>query len=141
MAAKALIGAVLERSDHGNGLARQLGLIAVGPAKAVLVLGKTERHNAQAGDLLVLLAVAQGLLQLLAVVHAGAQHDLRVNLDTGGHNGLEYVHAALGVAAHHAAADIGAHGVDRYVHRTHVAIDDVLHVLVGKVRERDKVTL
>ena len=29
VAAKALIGAVLERPDHGNGLARQLGLVAV----------------------------------------------------------------------------------------------------------------
>ena len=105
------------------------------------MLGKTERHNAQAGDLLVLLAKAQGLFQLLAVVHAGAQNDLRVNLDAGGHDGLEHVHAALGVAAHHAAANVGAHGVDRHVHRTHVAIDNVLHVLVGKVRERDKVTL
>ena len=64
-----------------------------------------------------------------------------MNLDAGGHDGLEYIHAALGVAAHHAAADVGAYGVDRHVHRTHVAIDDVLHVLVGKVRERDKVTL
>ena len=141
VAAKALKGAVLERSDHGNGLARQLGLIAVGPAKTVLMLGKTERHNAQARDLLVILAKAQGLFQLLAVVHAGAQHDLRVDFDAGCHDGLEHVHAALGVAAHHAAADIGAHGVDRHVHRTHVAIDNVLHVLVGKVRKRDKVTL
>ena len=141
VAAKALEGTVLEGPDHGNGFARQFGLIAVGPAKAVLVLGKTERHNAQAGDLLMLLAIAQGLFQLLAVVHAGAQHDLRVDFDAGCHDGLEHVHAALGVAAHHAAADIGAHGVDRYVHRTHVAVDDVLHVLVGKVRERDKVAL
>ena len=105
------------------------------------MLGKTERHNAQAGDLLVLLAKAQGLFQLLAVVHAGAQHDLRVNLDAGGHDGLEYVHASLGVAAHHAAADIGAHGVDRHVHGAHVALDDVLNIFVGEVRERDKVAL
>lgn len=117
------------------------GFVAVGPAKTVLMLGKTERHNAQACDLLVLLAKAQGLFQLLAVVHAGAQHDLRVNLDAGGHDGLEHIHAALGVAAHHASADIGAHGVDRHVHGAHVALDDVLHVLVGKVRERDKVAL
>ena len=105
------------------------------------MLGKTERHNAQACDLLVLLAKAQGLFQLFAVVHAGAQHDLRVNLYAGGHDGLEHVHAALGVAAHHAAADVGAHGVDRYVHGAHVALDDVLHVLVGEVCERDKVAL
>ena len=91
--------------------------------------------------MLVLLAKAQGLLQLLAVVHAGAQHDLRVNLDAGGHDGLEHVHASLGVAAHHAAADIWAHGMDRHVHGAHVALDDVLHVLVGEVRERDKVAL
>ena len=58
VAAKALVRAVLEGPDHGDGLARELGLVAVGPAKAVLVLGKTERHNAQAGDLLVLLAKA-----------------------------------------------------------------------------------
>ena len=141
VAAKALEGAVLEGPDHGDSLACQLGLVAVGPAKTVLMLGKTERHNAQAGDLLVILAKAQGFFQLLAVVHAGAQHNLRMNFDAGCHDGLEHVHAALSVAAHHAAADIGAHGVDRYVHRTHVAIDDVLHVLVGKVRERDKVTL
>ena len=105
------------------------------------MLGKTERHNAQACDLLVLLAKAQGLFQLLAVVHAGAQHDLRVNLDAGGHDGLEYVHAALGVAAHHTTADVGAHGMDRHVHGAHVALDDVLHVLVGEVRERDEVAL
>ena len=105
------------------------------------MLGKTERHNAQACDLLVLLAKAQGLFQLLAVIHAGAQHNLRVNLDAGGHDGLEYVHAALGVAAHHASADVGAHGMDRHIHGTHVALDDVLHVLVGEVRERDKVAL
>ena len=105
------------------------------------MLGKTERHNAQACDLLVLLAKAQGLFQLLAVVHAGAQHDLRVNLDAGGHDGLEHIHAALGVAAHHASADIGAHGVDRHVHGAHVVGDDVLHVLVGEVRERDEVAL
>ena len=141
MTAKALVGAVLIGPDHGNGLARELGLVAVGPAKAVLVLGKTERHNAQARDLLVLLAIAQGLFQLLAVVHAGAQYDLRVDLDAGGHDGLEHVHAALGIAAHHAAADVGAHGVDRYVHWTHVAVDDVLHVLVGEVCERDEVAL
>ena len=141
MAAKALIGAVLEGPDHRDGLARQLGLVAVGPAKAVLMLGKTERHNAQAGDLLVLLAKAQGLFQLLAVVHAGAQHNLRVNIDAGGHDGLEHVHASLGVAAHHTTADVGAHGVDRHVHGAHVALDDVLHVLVGEVRERDKVAL
>ena len=141
VAAKALKGTVLEGPDHGNGFARELGLIAVGPAKTVLMLGKAERHDAQAGDLLMFLAVAQGLFQLLAVVHAGAQHDLRVNLDAGCHDGLEHVQAALGVAAHHTAADIGAHGVDRHVHRTHVAVDDVLHVLVGKVRERDKVAL
>ena len=134
MAAKALEGTVLEGPDHGDSLARQLGLIAVGPAKTVLMLGKTERHNAQAGDLLMLLAEAQGLLQLLAVVHAGAQYDLRVNLDAGGHDGLEHIHAALGVAAHHAAADIGAYGMDRHVHGAHVALDDVLHVLVGEVR-------
>ena len=141
MAAKALKRAVLEGPDHGDGLARKLGLIAVGPAKAVLVLGKTERHDAQARDLLMLLAVAQSFLQLLAVVHAGAQNDLRVNLDAGGHDGLEYVHAALGVTAHHAAANVGAHGVNRYVHGTHVAVDDVLHVFVGEVCERDKVAL
>ena len=105
------------------------------------MLGKTERHNAQACDLLVLLAKAQGLFQLLAIVHAGAQHDLRVNLDAGGHDGLEYVHAALGVAAHHTTADVGAHGMDRHVHGAHVALDDVLHVLVGEVRERDEVAL
>ena len=105
------------------------------------MLGKTERHNAQACDLLVLLAKAQGLFQLLAVVHAGAQHDLRVNLDAGGHDGLEYVHASLSVTAHHATADVGAHSVDRHVHGTHVALDDVLHVLVGEVRKRDKVAL
>ena len=80
-------------------------------------------------------------MQLLTVVHAGTQYDLRVNLNAGGHDGLEHVHAALGVAAHHASADIGAHGVDRHVHGAHVALDDVLHVLVGKVRERDKVAL
>ena len=79
--------------------------------------------------------------QLLAVVHAGAQHNLRVDLDAGGHDGLEYVHAALGVAAHHTTADVGAHGMDRHVHRAHVALDDVLHVLVGEVRERDEVAL
>ena len=89
----------------------------------------------------MLLAKAQGLFQLLAVVHAGTQHNLRVDLDAGGHDGLEHVHATLGVAAHHAAADVGTHGVDRHVHGAHVAVDDVLHVLVGKVRERDKVTL
>ena len=105
------------------------------------MLGKTERHNAQACDLLVLLAKAQGLFQLLAIVHAGAQHDLGVDLDAGGHDGLEHVHASLGVAAHHTAADVGAHGVDRYVHGTHVALDDVLHVLVGEVGERDEVAL
>ena len=141
MAAKTFEGAVLVGTDHGNGLARELGFVAVGPAKAVLVLGKTERHNAQACDLLVLLAKAQGLFQLLAVVHAGAQHNLRVDLDAGGHDGLEYVHAALGVAAHHTTADVGAHGMDRHVHRAHVALDDVLHVLVGEVRERDEVAL
>mgnify|MGYP006923478239 CR=1 FL=1 len=91
--------------------------------------------------MLVLLAKAQGLFQLLAVVHAGAQHDLRVNLDAGGHDGLEYVHAALGVAAHHTTADVGAHGMDRHVHGAHVALDDVLNIFVGEVRERDKVTL
>lgn len=105
------------------------------------MLGKTERHNAQACDLLVLLAKAQGLFQLFAVVHARAQYDLGVDLDAGGHDGLEHVHASLGVAAHHTTADVGAHGVDRYVHGTHVALDDVLHVLVGEVRERDKVAL
>ena len=87
------------------------------------------------------LAVAQGLFQFFAVVHAGAQNDLRVDFDAGGHDGLEHVHATLGVTAHHAAADVGAHGVDRYVHGTHVAVDDVLHVLVGEVCERDKVAL
>ncbi len=45
------------------------------------MLGKTERYNAKAGDLFVLLAKAQGLFQHIAVVHAGAQYDLRVNLD------------------------------------------------------------
>ena len=105
------------------------------------MLGKTERHNAQAGDLLVLLAKAQGLFQLLAVVHAGAQHDLRMNLYAGGHDGFEHVHASLGVAAHHAAADVGAHGMDRHVHGTHVALDDVLNIFVGEVRERDEVAL
>ena len=64
-----------------------------------------------------------------------------MDLDAGCHDGLEHVNAALGVAAHHAAANVGAHGVDRHVHRTHVAIDNVLHVLVGKVGQRDKVTL
>ena len=64
-----------------------------------------------------------------------------MNLDTGFHDGLEHVHAALGVVAHHAAADVGAYGVDRHVHGAHVTVDDVLHVLVGKVRERDKVAL
>ena len=64
-----------------------------------------------------------------------------MNLDAGGHDGLEYIHAALGVAAHHAATDVGAYGVDRHVHRTHVAIDNVLHILVGEVRERDEVAL
>lgn len=107
MAAKALEGTVLVGTDHGNGLARQLGLVAVGPAKTVLMLGKAERHDAQACDLLVLLAKAQGLFQLLAVVHAGAQHNLRVNLDAGGHDGLEYVHASLSVTAHHTTADVG----------------------------------
>ena len=141
MAAKALEGTVLEGPDHGNCFARELGLIAVGPAKTVLMLGKTERHNAQARDLLMFLAVAQGLLQLLAVVQAGAQNDLRVDFDAGCHDGLEHVHAALGVAAHHAAADVGAYGMDRHVHGAHVATDDVLHVLVGKVRERDEVAL
>ena len=91
--------------------------------------------------MLVLLAKAQGLFQLLAVVHAGAQHDLRMNLYAGGHDGLEHIHAALGVAAHHTAADVGAYGVDRHVHGAHVTLDDVLHVLVGEVRERDKVAL
>ena len=33
--------------------------------------------------------------------------DLRVDFDAGCHDGLEYVHAALRVAAHHTAADIG----------------------------------
>ena len=141
VAAKALKCAVLIGPDHGNGLARELGLVAVGPGKAILVLSKAKRHDAQARDLLVLLAVAQGFLQLLAVVHAGAQHDLRMDLDAGGHDGLEHIHAALGIAAHHAAADIGAHGVDRHVHGAHVAVDDVLHVLVGEVCERDKVAL
>ena len=141
MAAKALEGTVLEGPDHGDGLARQLGLVAVGPAKTILMLGKTKRYNAQARDLLVLLAKAQRLFQLLAVVHAGAQHDLGVDFDAGGHDGLEHVHAALGVAAHHAAADVGAYGVDRHVHGAHVAVDDVLHVLVGEVRERDEVAL
>ena len=64
-----------------------------------------------------------------------------MDFDTGGHDGLEYIHAALGVAAHHAAADVGAYGVDRHVHGAHVALDDVLHVLVSEVRERDKVAL
>ena len=105
------------------------------------MLGKTERHNAQTCDLLVLLAKAQGLFQLLAVVHAGAQHDLRMNLYAGGHDGLEHIHAALGVAAHHTAADVGAYGVDRHVHGAHVALDDVLNIFVGEVRERDKVAL
>ena len=141
MAAKALVGAVLEGPDHGNSFASQLGLIAIGPAKPVLVLGKTKWHDTQARDLLVILAVAQGLLQLLAIVHAGAQNDLRVNFDAGGHDGLEHVHATLGVAAHHAAADVRAHGVDRHVHGAHVAVDDVLHVLVGEICERDKVAL
>ena len=80
-------------------------------------------------------------MQLLAVVHAGAQNDLRVNLDAGGHDGLEHVHAALGVTAHHASADVGAYGMDRHVHGTHIAVDNVLHVLVGKVGQRDKVAL
>ena len=105
------------------------------------MLGKTERHNAQTGDLLVLLAKAQGLFQLLAVVHAGTQHNLGVDLDAGCHDGLEHVHAALGVAAHHAAADVGAHGVDRHVHGAHVALDDVLHIFVGEVGQRDEVAL
>ena len=64
-----------------------------------------------------------------------------MNLDAGGHDGLEYVHAALGVAAHHTTADVGAHGMDRHVHRAHVALDDVLNIFVGKVRERDEVAL
>ena len=80
-------------------------------------------------------------MQFLTVVHAGTQYDLRVNLDAGGHDGLEHVHAALGVAAHHAAADIGAHGVDRHVHGAHIALNDVLNIFVGEVRERDKVAL
>ena len=87
------------------------------------------------------LAKAQSLFQLLAVVHARAQHDLRVNLDAGVHDGLEHVHAALGVAAHHTAADVGAYGVDRHVHGAHVALDDVLNIFVGEVCERDKVAL
>ena len=91
--------------------------------------------------MLVLLAKAQSLFQLLAVVHAGTQHDLRVNFDAGGHDGFEYVHASLGVAAHHAAADVGAHSMDRHVHGTHVALDDVLNIFVGEVRECDEVAL
>lgn len=35
----------------------------------------------------------------------------------------------------------GAHGVDRHVHGAHIAVDDVLHVLVGEVRERNKIAL
>ena len=105
------------------------------------MLGKAQRYDAQARDLLVLLAKAQSLFQLLAVVHAGTQHDLRVNFDAGGHDGLEYVHASLGVAAHHAAADVGAHSMDRHVHGTHVALDDVLNIFVGEVRECDEVAL
>ncbi len=105
------------------------------------MLGKAQRDDAQARNLLVLLAKAQGLLQFLAVVHAGTQHNLRVNLDAGGHDGLEYIHAALGVAAHHTAADVGAYGMDRHVHGAHVALDDVLNIFVGEIRERDKVAL
>ena len=105
------------------------------------MLGKTERHDAQACDLLVFLAKAQGLFQLLAVVHARTQYDLRVDFDAGGHDGLEHVHAALGVATHHAAADVGAYGMDRHVHGAHVALDDVFNIFVGEVRERDKVAL
>ena len=58
VAAKALEGSVLEGPDHGDSLARQFGLVAVGPAKTILMLGKAQRHDAQTCDLLVLLAKA-----------------------------------------------------------------------------------
>ena len=87
------------------------------------------------------LDVIERLRKLVAVIEIGAEHDLRMDLDTRFHELLEHVDAALRVLPDEAFADIGRDSVERDVHGLETALDDPLDILVRDVRERHEVSL
>ena len=58
------------------------------------MLGEPQRNDGQTGDARMRLHVGQRGGQLVPVVQARAQHDLRVNLDPRGKQALEHLDAA-----------------------------------------------
>ncbi len=84
----------------------------------VVVLGEADRHD---GDRLdgrtERRKLADAALQLVAVVDAGAQHQLGVTADTNAAQPLDLLHDLAGARAiHHLAPQLGIGGVDGNVH-------------------------
>ena len=79
--------------------------------------------------------------ELVAVVDARAQHDLRMDLDATREQTLEHLDAARGTRADQRASNLGRDRVDGDVHRREAAGDDALGLLVGDVGERHEVAL
>ena len=130
LARASLIG--LDEAHHG---ARRRDVVGVGALEAAAVLGVAERHDGERGDAGPGLHPVERGRELGAVVDAGAEHDLGVDLDAAGEQALEHLDSPVGTAADEAAAHLRADRVDGDVHRREAALDDAVRLLVGDVGE------
>ena len=87
------------------------------------------------------LNVLEGGQELFAIVDAGTQDDLGVDLDTRIEKTLEHLDAARGVATYELTAAIGVDCVEAHVHGGQHLVDGVVNLMVGHVGERDEVAL
>ena len=141
MSTKALESTVLVGAHLLDDGARQSRVMRIRGCKPALVLGETKRDYTQASNLGMGLAVFQRARKLLAIVEAGAQHDLRMDLDPRSHEQLENFHAASGVPTDETAAHLGRHRMYGDIHGREVLGDDVFNILIAHVGQRDKITL
>ena len=121
-------------------LHRAIGGVGVVEAfrKARLVLGEPERDDADIENPRPRVSPLERLAQHFPVVLVGHENDLRVELDAGGKQAVEYLDAMGGVLADDAAAHLGVRGVQRHAQRADALLDDARLVFSGEVREGDE---
>ena len=118
-----------------------LGIISGQRIEALAVAGQAAGHRRDAGRRRVQGAqVLQRFFQRRAVVHAPAEHQLKVHLDARLGKAVEVrQHLARVLVGHHPHPQVRVGGVHRDVDGRDVHLDDALGLPLGEVRQGDVV--
>ena len=115
--------------------------VVIALLERALVLGISQRHNANIQNPRMHISPGERFLQFKAIVVTRSEHDLSIELDASIEQPLEHLDAMRRMLSDHFTAHLGRNAVQREAQRRNMALDDFLKIVLRQIRERDEIAL